>query len=169
MMRIVLLLLSVGMILGLSACDEKPQKKKTTVRPRPVAKKIVEVVQKEEEAPIATYVYVVGQRRDPFTSLLKIRKPLQDESEPLTPLQQFGLKELRLSAIVVGKGEPKAMVVAPDKKAYFLSAGVKVGRNQGVVREIATDGVIVEERFRDFSGEIRTEIEKITLPNREGE
>jgi type IV pilus assembly protein PilP len=61
------------------------------------------------------------------------------------------------------------LVVAPDKKAYLLNIGVKLGRNHGVVTDITNDEVIVEESFRDFSGGLRTEIQKITLPNREGE
>jgi len=169
MMRILLFLLSVGLVVALSGCDDKPPKKVKVVKPRAVVKKAVEKSQPVEEVAAPEFVYVASGRRDPFTSLLKIRKPLSEDGIPETPLQKFGLKELRLSAIVIGKGEPRAMVVAPDKKAYTLTVGVKVGRNQGVVTEITTDEIIVEERFRDFSGGLKTEIEKITLPNREGE
>ncbi len=169
MMRIFLLLLSLGLVVGLSACDEKPQKKTRVIKPRAVAKKIVEPAKKVDVIVVPQFVYVVGDRRDPFTSLMEMRKPLQEDSDPETPLQQFGLKELRLSAIVIGKGEPRAMVIAPDKKAYTLSVGIKIGRNHGVVTDITKDEVIVKERFRDFSGGLRTELQKITLPNREGE
>ncbi|MCA1797673.1 MAG: pilus assembly protein PilP [Geobacteraceae bacterium] len=93
----------------------------------------------------------------------------RNQKKPLTPLQKFGLKEIRLMAIVVGKGEPRAMVVAPDKKAYTLTRGVKIGRNKGVVQEITPEEIIVEERFRDFAGTMRTEIKRMTLPQGEGE
>ncbi|MDY0189327.1 MAG: pilus assembly protein PilP [Desulfuromonas sp.] len=169
MMRIIILLLSFGLVFSLSACDEKQPNNTKVVKPRAVVKKPVEAEKKETVVVAPKFVYVAGERRDPFTSLLEVRNPLQEDSEPQTPLQQFGLKELRLSAIVVGKGEPRALVVAPDKKAYLLNVGVKIGRNHGVVTDITEDVVIVEERFRDFSGGLRTEIQKITLPNREGE
>ncbi|OQY17702.1 MAG: hypothetical protein B6I36_08655 [Desulfobacteraceae bacterium 4572_35.1] len=169
MMRILLLLLSLGLVVSLSACDEKPRKKTRVVRPRVVAKRPVKTVKKVPESNRPKFAYVAGERRDPFTSLLAVRKPLKSDLELETPLQKFGLKELKLTAIIIGKGEPRAMVIAPDNKAYILSAGIKIGRNRGVINEITKDEVIVEESFRDFSGGVRTEIKSITLPNREGE
>lgn len=124
----------------------------------------------DEKKPVKPeFTYVAESRRDPFTSLLAIKEPVAEEAEPLTPLQKFGLKEIRLIAIVIGKGEPRAMVVAPDKKAYTLTRGVKIGRNKGVVQEITPEEIIVEERFRDFAGTTRTEIKRMTLPQGEGE
>jgi type IV pilus assembly protein PilP len=169
MMRLLLLLLSLGLVICLSACDEKPQKRKKVVRPHVVTKKPVAAVPQPSVSAPPVFRYIVGERRDPFTSLLAERKPLQEAGEPETPLQQFGLNELRLSAIVIGKGEPRAMLVAPNNKAYIISAGVKIGRNQGVVTQITQDEVVVQERFEDFSGALKTEIKKITLPSREGE
>lgn len=169
MMRLILFLLSLGLIVGLSACDDKPQHKKKVVRPHVVVKKPVTAVKKEVvKTTKAQFRYVVEDRRDPFTSLLIVRNPLEDTAEPETPLQKFGLKEVRLVAIVIGKGEPRAMVKAPDNKAYMLSVGVKIGRNHGVVTGITNEEVVVEERYRDFSGSLRTEMQKITLPTREG-
>lgn len=169
MMKILLLLLGVGLLVGLSACDDKPQKKTRVVRPHAVVKKAVKKVKKEAAIQKPKFVYAAGDRRDPFVSLLKIRKPLQSDSEIETPLQKFGLKEVRLTAIIVGKGEPRAMIIAPDKKAYILRAGVKIGRNHGVIKKITNNAVVVEEVYKDFSGSVRTEIKKITLPNSKGE
>lgn len=169
MMNFVVVLLSVVLMLSLTACDDEPKKKKTAPpRVVSVAKSVPaeEVVQKVKQPP---FRYVLGDRRDPFTSLMIVREPLQEDDEPKTPLQNFGVKELKLTAIVSGKGQTRAMIIAPDKKAYILTVGVKVGRNQGYVKEITADDVVVEEQFRDFSGDVRTEIKKITLPHREGE
>ncbi len=170
MNRLILLLFVLGLVVALGGCgDDAPQTKKRVVRSRVVAKKKVvakKIVTEVKEQP---FVYQVDGRRDPFTSLLQVRKPLGDEEEPLTPLEKFGLKELKLGAIILGKGAPRAMVEAPDKKAYILTVGVKVGRNHGVITEITTDGVKVEERFRDFSGNLRTETKMIALPNGKGE
>jgi len=172
MMRIIALVLFLALVLSLAACgDEKAPKKVKKITPKAVSKKIKA---KEVEAPQGKkveieYKYIAEGRRDPFASLLKIREPLNDETEPETPLQRFGLKELQLIAVVLGQNEPRAMVVAPDKKAYTLVAGVKVGRNRGHVVEITENKVVVEERYRDFSGALRTELKEIALPQREGE
>jgi type IV pilus assembly protein PilP len=161
------------MVCGCS--DEKPQQLKpvqtrSSAPPeRPEPDDIELDVEIEQESDVPTFIYVQEGRRDPFTSLLVIKEPVDDEAEPLTPLQKFGLKEIRLMAIVIGKGEPRAMVVAPDKKAYTLTRGIKIGRNKGVVQEITPEEIIVEERFRDFAGTTRTEIKRMTLPQGEGE
>ena len=172
MMKFIVVLLSVGVLFSLSACDDKPPKKKRTVQPRVVTKKTsipaVEVAEEVESSKQPVFRYVSNERRDPFTSLMVVREPIQGDDEPKTPLQKFGVKELRLTAIVSGKGQTRAMVIAPDKKAYILTVGIKVGRNQGYVKEITADEVVVEEQFRDFSGGVRTEVKRITLSRGEG-
>jgi type IV pilus assembly protein PilP len=170
MVRALLISLGLGFAFFLTACSEEPVQKAQVVRPRPVAKKAIkkEAVSKPKEVE-PPFHYIAEDRRDPFTSLVEIREPLQEEQEPETPLQTFGLKELKLIAVVIGKGEPRAMVIAPDNKAYILTAGVKVGRNRGVVRQILNEEIIVEEQYRDFSGGLRTEIRKIALTRGGGE
>ena len=170
-MKFLVLTLIAVMFMGLSGCsDSKPVQKTKTKTTRVAAKRVVKpVVVKEEATKKEVFHYQVEDRRDPFVTLLKVREPINEDIEPETPLQTFGLKELRLIAIIVGQGEPRAMVVAPDKKAYTLVAGVKVGRNRGVVQKITESEVVVEERFKDFSGGLKTEIKHITLPQQEGE
>jgi type IV pilus assembly protein PilP len=172
MMKFIVVLLSVGVLFSLTACDDTPPKKKRTVQPRAVTKKtsvpVLDNAEVEESSKQPVFRYVTNDRRDPFTSLMVVREPLQTDAEPKTPLQKFGVKELRLTAIVSGMGQTRAMVIAPDKKAYILTVGIKVGRNQGYVKEITTDEVVVEEQFRDFSGGVRTEVKRITLSRGEG-
>ena len=170
-----LVFLMAGLIQGCS--EDKPKKLKPvqTRRSAPKQKPEPEAEKKAQpSAPAAketenAFVYITEGRRDPFASLLVIKEPVEDDKEPLTPLQTFGLKEIRVIAIVIGKGEPRAMVIAPDKKAYTLTSGVKIGRNKGVVQQITPYEIIVEERFRDFAGTTRTEIKRMTLPQGEGE
>lgn len=120
----------------------------------------------EQAAP--AYVYDPSGRRDPFESLLDLKKPVLTVEEPLTPLQKYDVGQMRLIGIIIGKGEPRAMVIAPDGKSYILKKGIKVGKNDGTVVEITQDAVLVKERYIDFSGEIRTGIQEIMLPKREG-
>jgi type IV pilus assembly protein PilP len=118
--------------------------------------------------PPQQYVYDPTGRRDPFEPLTAIKKPIAQQEAPLTPLEKFDLGQLRLIGVILGKGEPRAMVVAPDGKSYILKKGIKAGKNDGRVIEIKADAVLVEERYYDFSGEIRKSIESIQLPKREG-
>ena len=105
--------------------------------------------------------------RDPFESLLEVKKPVSPEGA-LTPLQKYDIGQLRLIGVIIGKGDPRAMVVAPDGKSYILRKGIKVGKNDGTVIGVTQDAVAVEERYIDFSGEVRTVVQKIMLPKREG-
>jgi type IV pilus assembly protein PilP len=146
----------------------KPVQTRSTAPVRSAPDTIKEVATVEAE-PIKPKFMYDERRRDPFSSLLTIKDPVTDDAEPLTPLQKFGLNEMRLIAIVIGKDEPRAMIEAPDSKAYTLTPGVKIGRNKGVVQAITPHEIIVEERFRDFAGTTRTEIKRITLPHGEGE
>jgi type IV pilus assembly protein PilP len=125
---------------------------------------------KEPEAEIAppVYVYDPAGKRDPFEALLTVRKPVSDSGAPLTPLEKFDLGQFRLAGIIIGKDEPMAMVMAPGGKSYILKKGIKIGKNAGTVVAIQEDGVLVEERFYDFSGAFRKSIQKIQLPEREG-
>jgi type IV pilus assembly protein PilP len=172
MIRFLVLALTVVLVWGVAGCDsEKAPKKVKKVAPKAIPKKApaVDDLPEDRELPVNDYRYIIDGRRDPFASLLKIREPLNDDAEPETPLQRYGLKELKLIATVLGQQEPRAMIVAPDKKAYTLTVGVKVGRNRGKVVEITVDKVVVEERFVDFSGALRTELKEIALPQGEGE
>ena len=71
-------------------------------------------------------------------------------------------------AVACGKTEPKAMVVAPDGKSYILKKGVRIGKSNGVVREISRERILVEERYQDLSGMTHTNIQEIKVPKREG-
>lgn len=120
-----------------------------------------------QEAPPA-FVYDPAGRRDPFEPLVLIRKPVNRSDLPQTPLQTFEIGQLRLIGVIVGKGSPRAMVVAPDGKAYILQKGVLIGKNNGRVKDIRSETVLVEEKYVDLSGEVRTGVQEIRLPKREG-
>ncbi len=160
------------LILLLGACSQEPPAPPQAERPQrtaaPVPAAEVDVAQDVAQPQEPPYVYDPAGRRDPFTPLVLVRRPVVQSDAPLTPLQTFEIGQLRLTGVIIGKGTPRAMVVAPDGKSYILQQGVLVGKNNGVVREIRRDGVFVEERYYDFSGEVRTNVLEISLPKREG-
>lgn len=161
------------LVFSLSGCGEEP-----TPPPRPVVTKTVTkpesaktvVSSTQEKVPEASvYVYNPAGKRDPFQSPVQALKvPAPSELEPLTPLQQFDLGQLRIVGVIVGKGEATAMVIVPGGKSFILRKGVKVGKNQGVVVKITPESVQIEEKYYDFSGEVRKTIQEIRLPIRGG-
>jgi len=167
--------LTVLLLLQLFGCSSEGPPPSAKPAPKATAKQKVkkeEVVEKVVESPAFTpiYSYDPSGRRDPFQSLLEVRKIVQpDSAEPLTPLQRYGIGQLNLVAIVVGKGDSRALVVAPDKKSYVLKKGVKVGENGGEVVEITVNSVLVEEKFYDFTGEMKKSIRELKLPVKEGD
>lgn len=155
----------------LTACDDgaAPQ---TTMAPRkskPAVKQTVAVPEVSDETEEIEYVYDPTGTRDPFKNpfgtLVEI--PV-DNAIPLTPLQKFGLDQLRVIGVIIGKGEPKAMVIAPDNKSFVLKKGTMIGRNNGSVSSITTDAIIVEEHYLDFTGEVKTKMQEIKLPKQGG-
>jgi type IV pilus assembly protein PilP len=160
----------------LSGCEEKTPppvaQPSTTKIPAPAEKSVISDVADGESDTLAPekYVYSPLGRRDPFQPLVAVEKLKSTPASetPLTPLQKFDLGQFKLIGVIVGKGESKAMVIAPDGKSYILKRGVAIGKNNGVVREIRPNSVLVKERYEDFTGAVREIDQEIQLPNREG-
>ena len=172
------LYLFIGILICVSlvACIEEestsPREKTAAVKSKPPAKTVApptEAAEKEEEKK-AEFVYVSDGRRDPFVPLSKLRSSLVDvvDEEPQTPLQSYDVVQFKLTGVIVGMGAPKAMVVAPDGKSYLLAKGVKIGKNNGVIIDITSESVSIQEKYYDFSGNVIENIQEITVPRREG-
>ncbi len=108
----------------------------------------------EEESKEDEYTYDPGGRPDPFKSVL-VRGD-QKNTRFLPPLQQRDVSEMRLIAIVWGELGKMAMLQLPDGKGYSVKEGTKVGPNDGVIKKITFNEVIVRERFMDIFGEKQT-------------
>ncbi len=168
----VCLICGVFIFSGLAGCSEEPsssqQVKKTTAVKTPAKKRVPAPEVKAEVKKEEPFVYLAEGRRDPFVPLTRIRRPIGGSDEPATPLQRYDLDQFKLVGVVVGMGESKAMVTAPDGKSYILAKGVKIGKNNGVILEINSEVILVEEKYYDFSGNIIENIQEITVPKRGG-
>jgi len=142
----------------------------TKAVPKPASKPAPVPEQQMAEPPEVEFQYVTEGRRDPFVPLSEIRVPLAkaEPAEPATPLQSYDVVQFRLVGVIVGKGAPKAMVIAPDGKSYVIAKGVKIGKNNGVIIDITSEAVSVEEKYYDFSGNVIENIQEIAVPKREG-
>lgn len=167
------LIFGVFVCTALAGCLEEESSTTATqtknVAAKPPAKKVAAPPAAQEEEKTVEFVYLPEGRRDPFVPLTKIKKPLvKVDDEPETPLQRYDIQQFRLVGVIVGKGAPRALVVAPDGKSYILAKGVKIGKNSGVVIDITGDAILVEEKYYDFSGNVIENIQEISVPRREG-
>ncbi|UCG13319.1 MAG: pilus assembly protein PilP [Deltaproteobacteria bacterium] len=71
--------------------------------------------------------------------------------QPLTPLQKMPLSEIQagLKAIIWGQLGSKALVEDATGKGYVVQVGTYVGQNDGIVKKIFEDRIVVEEYRRD--------------------
>jgi type IV pilus assembly protein PilP len=118
--------------------------------------------------PEAPFAYQAEGRRDPFLPLLAFKGKSSRGREFDNPLEAYDLLQYQLKGVIIGLGEPKALVVAPDGKTYILRKGLRIGKSNGIIRDISRERILVEERYQDVSGATRTNIQEILVPKREG-
>jgi type IV pilus assembly protein PilP len=114
------------------------------------------------------FVYQVEGRRDPFLPLLAFKGKASAGREFENPLEAYDLVQYQLKGVIIGFGEPKALILAPDGRSYILRKGLRIGKSSGVIREITRERIVVEERYPDVSGAMRTTVQEMLVPKREG-
>jgi Tfp pilus assembly protein PilP len=82
-------------------------------------------------------------------------------AEPLTPLQQYELRQLTVTAVLWDLKPPVAMVEDSAGMGFIVSPGTPIGNHGGVVTAIEPGRIIVEEKAVDFYG--REEVRKVAL------
>ncbi len=150
-----LFLLIIYMVLPLGGCGkEKPAVKK------PAAEKVKpsEVKEEKESAEVKTgepeeYKYDAKGRRDPFLSLVVSTK--QKPKKGASPIESYGVDEIKLLAIASAKNKYYALVMLPDKKAYTITEGMTFGLQGGKIEKITKDSIIIREYIRDYKGDIK--------------
>lgn len=101
-----------------------------------------------------SFVYDPAKKRDPFRSF--DFSPQKTTSSGDTPLEQFSYNELKLSAVLEGFGEAKAVIEDPKGKGHTVTVGTKVGNLGGTVMKIESDKIIILEKSVEFTGETQT-------------
>jgi type IV pilus assembly protein PilP len=173
-----------ALVFGASSCDminsvldslpfigKKAEKKRPSTRRR-VKRKKKKVVKKaedklKEEKKELVYIYQPKGKTDPFLPFLKgFAKPKirRKPNVPLTPLQKFDLSDFKLVAVVWGNFGRKALIEDNAKKGYIVEKGTLLGRNNGRVKKIEEDKIIVEEEREDALGNYVMVPVEIRLP-----
>ena len=143
--------------------DEKTVEQAPKRKPAARAKQPVEDTGKRGE-----YRYDPTGKVDPFRSfVLSLQRP-SEGSTASTPLERFDLSQLRLTGVIWGNQQPRALVMDPRGKAYIVGEGTAIGKNEGRIVRISDVGVTVKETYVDFLGKATTKDIELRLHARQG-
>ncbi|MBI5286030.1 MAG: pilus assembly protein PilP [Deltaproteobacteria bacterium] len=139
-----------------------PVVKKEAVKPPPAPPQEVKEAKVEEKK---AEEVIPQRKRNPFKPFVVkgVGGPIE-VVEPKVPLQRFEMSQLKLVAIVWGIDPPVGMVEAPDGKGYIIKKGDLIGNRNGFVAKVDKDQVVVEERFKDYLGEMQVNEIILKLP-----
>jgi type IV pilus assembly protein PilP len=112
----------------------------------------------------------ISSKKDPFKPYVieqKVAKPLhRTASANALPIQQFEVRQFRVSGVIVGLKENRAQIVDPLGRAYVVREGMFIGNNEGKIVKISTSGIEVLELYREDNGKIVRRIITLTLPKK---
>jgi Tfp pilus assembly protein PilP len=157
-MKSIFLGIFVSLFVLFAGCGkEQPAPKK------PAAEKMAQKVAKtEEKAAMETakstqeeVTYDARGRRDPFLPLIQISKEKPKKKAGASPIESYGIDELRLLAIAWDKDKYYALVMLPDRKTYTITEGMALGLQEGKVEKITNNTVLIREYIKDYKGEIK--------------
>ena len=100
----------------------------------------------------SNYRYSAVGKKDPFRNYFGDMASLNKEKKIVSELQNFDVTDLRLSAIIYGITDPKAVVIAPDGKSYIVRNGSFIGKNWGKISRILPDKLEIVETYKDPLG-----------------
>jgi type IV pilus assembly protein PilP len=106
----------------------------------------------EKSPALAPRVSTPG-KRDPFRPFtLNARGGSARRRENLSPLERYELGQLKLVGVIWDVKEPNAMVEDAAGLGYRVKVGTPIGSNEGKVKTILQDGIVVEEFQVDLYG-----------------
>ncbi len=138
-----------------------PKQQENKVEPKDVDESIAELTKKN-----SNYVYSSVGKRDPFKSYFSDFKILERDKKITSELQRYDLSSLRVSGILVGIAEPRAMIVAPNAKTYIVKKGEFLGKNWGKISRILPTKIEIIETYKDALGRKILNRQYLNLPIR---
>ena len=108
---------------------------------------------KSPEAPVPA-AGLTEANRDPFRPMT-LRAKVDNSArkrENLSPLERLELSQLKLVGIVWDAKDPRAMVEDSGGLGYVIKVGTPIGSNDGKVKAIHQNEVVVEEFYSDDYG-----------------
>jgi type IV pilus assembly protein PilP len=152
-MRVLTATLLLGTaVIGCSRSEQAPSTAPTPIAAKPGQKPVSLVTPTViEEKPQTAYSYNPLGRRDPFAPII-MKEEKQAKSGDRPPLERYNLYEFKLTGVIWEGFGYNALIEGPDGKGYLVRAGTVIGPNKGVVKKITQSTMVIEEKFKNFSG-----------------
>ncbi len=168
-----IMILLLGVAFSFSGCEKpsapppvtqaKKRPKKNTRKSSPTKPRVA-----RQEKPV--FSYNPRGKVDPFKPFIKIGtegKPVT--GVPRTPLQEYDLSQLKLTAIVwMGGDDSFAMVEDSAGKGFTLKKGTYIGKRGGKVKAVHLDRVVIEEPLSLYGTQSKMREVVIELPEEGG-
>lgn len=121
------------------------------------------------QIPVNIYVYSPIGKRDPFQNQAVKQQGFgrtpPNPGRVRTPLEKWGLDQLKLSLTVTGTATPVAMVEDPEHRGWPVRIGDFIGQNGGKVTGIHREEIVVTETITDHStGRIYPQNVRLAVP-----
>jgi type IV pilus assembly protein PilP len=117
-----------------------------------------------------------SRRIDPFKPYAPVVAPAPAQGQPKSaeqsaarpaadalPIQSFETGRFKVSGIIAGLRENRALLIDPNGKGYVVQEGMQIGMNNGRISRITAHSVEVMESFRDDKGKPRKRTIVLTL------
>jgi type IV pilus assembly protein PilP len=121
---------------------------KTDTKAEPVD---LNVPKKTPETPASSRALKEGNR-DPFRPITLNRRTNVRQRENLSPLERYELGQLKLVGIIWDIKAPTALVEDTSGLGYVVRVGTPIGANDGKVKMIRPDALLIEEEYIDLYG-----------------
>lgn len=167
-------------VLSVVACSKKqPPQTAVPVLPPKLVVAPPKPVQKQASSALRLPAPSVNQfdfsnKKDPFKPFVAVKVEPKNTPEAIKkfqlaalPIHRFDVSQFKLIGVITGGRENQAMVTDPGGKGYVLKVGMLIGKNEGKITSISTNGVEVLEQFKDDNGKVRKENIKLTLPRKQ--
>jgi type IV pilus assembly protein PilP len=108
--------------------------------------------------------YSPAGKRNPFRPAGLPARDRRPSRENLSPLERYELSQLKLVGIIWDAKEPKAMVEDGAGLGYVVKVGTAIGNNDGKIRNINKNEIVIKETVIDFYGERKDREVTMRLP-----
>lgn len=111
------------------------------------------------------YTTTLLQTRDPFNPPPIVAEAAIEKTE----LEQVPLEQIKITGIITGLSQQKAILVTPNGKTHIVGERTKIGTRKGIVKKITANSIVVRERFANVFGKeenIDTEIKIVEKKER---
>ncbi len=113
----------------------------------------------------------VTSRAPTLEEVLKLRDPfkmpnlaaLRSGGGARTELEQFNLTDYKILGVITGPGRVRAMIQGPNNKTYFVKQGQKIGTQNGVIKAITPESIVVHEQIVNLLGNKETLVTELRL------